>query len=156
RLLGAQYKPGLEHAVEAALSKHKFERSGGFRDTKPAKGGEPIGQIILAVTPTLELLRVLADQKLEVQLTPQQVDLLRLGAATVLLWGDFLRSLRESDLPLPQWYTRDIFEREMAQHGALLRAYAAELDKAGAGDATTRVKALESIGEVVTGLYQPA
>ncbi len=157
RLLGPSYAPGLVAEAEAALGKLQFERSGGFKDPKPAKGGEPVGQqITLAVRPSLLLLGMLKDKKLELQLTPDQEDLLVLGAATLNLWADFIRSLKENDLPLPAWYTRDIFDREMAQHGLILRAYAGQLAKAQAGEAETRTAALETMSQLMDAIYQPA
>lgn len=157
RLLGPQYKPGLEREVEGELSKKKYKRGGGFKeDAKPAKGGEPIGQVTLALQPTLILLDFLKAKKLQVQLTPQQEELLNLGIANLILWADFLRTIKESGNPLPSWYNQDIFDREMAQHGKLLREYADLLRRVRGGEETARVSGLETISKVIDALYGPA
>jgi hypothetical protein len=157
RLLGPNYKPELIAEAESALGKTKFERLGGFKDPKPAKGGEPMGQhITLAVRPALTLLLMLKGKKLELQLTPEQEDLLILGEASLNLWVDFLRTLKQADLPLPAWYTRDIFEREMAQHGLILKTYADYGKKAQTSEVVARTGARQVLSILVGAIYQPA
>lgn len=156
RLLGPNYPPGLVAEVEAVLKKQGWERYGGFKEAKPAQGGEKIGQITLALGPALTLISFLKGKKLELQLTAEQEDLLMLGYVNRNLWADFLHGLKESDLTLPTWYTRDIFDREMAQHGLILRAYADQLAKAQGGDVTARTDILETLSQVMEAIYQPA
>jgi len=159
RLLGGQYRPGLENEVIAELRKRGFERFGGFRDDRSAKAGEPMGRITFGIQATLFLIDFLKAKKLEVQLTPQQEELLTLGFASRNLWADFVSTLREYDVPLPAWYTRDIFEREIAQQGVLLRGYAdqlAKVAKAKADSESDRLARVEIVNKVIDALYQPA
>jgi hypothetical protein len=156
RLLGPKYTPGLELELEAELSKGKWLRGGGFQDRKPAAGGEPIGYINLSIEPTLVILNFLQAKRLEAALSSEQEELLRLGVAAANLWADFVRIIRESGNPLPPWYTREIFQREAAQHGALLREYAERLTGARGGDAEARLAGRETVSKVVDALYGPA
>ena len=156
RLLGAAYHEGLETEVEAALNKGKFQRFGGFKDTRPARGGEPVGRIAFQLPPTLALLGVLEAKGLKTVLTPDQEELLRLGVAHYLLWGDFVGSLKESGLSLPKWYTRTIFELEIAQNAALLKQYAAQVEAAHKGDEAARVEGRRTLADVIDALYGPA
>ncbi len=160
-LLGDQYKPGLEREASALLGKYRFERSGGMATGAIAKGGETIGPSSFALQPTMLLIDWLRTvKKLKLQLTEAQEGILTLGVASANLWADFVASLKEANLPLPGWYTRDIFTREMAQHGAILHEYGAQLsifrqgekaEQAAASTAITR-----SIGNVTDALYAPA
>jgi len=156
RLVGPQYRPGLENEILAELVKHKFERSGGFADGEPAKAGQPMGQITFLLQPTLVLIGSLKAKNLQLQLTPEEEDLLNLGVAGLNLWADFVGSLRESGNPLPAWYTPDIFQQELSQQGILLRRYADQLAKARAGSASERLAGSETVNQVVDALYQPA
>jgi hypothetical protein len=156
RLLGPNYKPELVPEVEAVLAKVPAERSGGFKDPKPAKLGDPIGPITLRTEVSVLLVSLLKGKKLELQLTPDQEDLLVLGMATVELWTEFVRALKEDGLPLPRWYTRDIFEREMIQHGAILRAYSDYRERERTGQAVERAEATKTRADLIEALYQPA
>ncbi len=156
RLLGAKYDPAFVAEVETILNKGKFERYGGFRSAKPAKAGEEIGHVDLGLTPSLAVISFLRSKKLELQLTPEQEDLLVLGYASLNLWDEFIRSLKEWDIPLPSWYSREIFNREMAQHGLMLRDYAVLLAQSQAGETAAFAGIGMTIGQIMTALYQPA
>src|SRR6185369_14536908 len=96
RLVGDQFKPGLEHEAAAVLSRFPFKRAGGLTATASAKGGEPIGPTIFALQPTLLLIDWLRKvKKLEVQLTEAQEELLTLAVASADLWADFVETLKQ-------------------------------------------------------------
>src|SRR5262249_42924002 len=70
RLVGDQYKPGMEQEAAAMLGKFPLKRAGGLTATATAKGGEPIGPSTFALEPTLLLIDWLRKvKKLEVQLS---------------------------------------------------------------------------------------
>jgi hypothetical protein len=152
RLLGAPPAPALVEEVERALAKQAFERFGGFKDQQLAKGGEPVNRITLLLEPTVVLLDALKAKGLKTVLSPEQEDLLQLGFASRDLWVNFNATLKESGLPLPHWYTRVIFEREMAQHGALLKQYLGQL-KIGT---EARLASRSTVADVIGALYGPA
>jgi hypothetical protein len=115
RLLGPQYRPGLENEALVELGKYSFERGGGFARGQRAKGGEPIYPITLELQPTLVLTEWLKARRFQLQLTEQQAELLQLGVAGLNLWVDFVDTLKRGGNPLPSWYSRTIFEQEIAQ-----------------------------------------
>ena len=156
RLLGPQYKLELVKEVLAQFPIEKFKRAGGFLDRKPAKGGEPIRMINLGIEPTLLLIGFLKAKKLDLQISEKQEELLKLGFASVNLWADFNQILKAAGNPLPAWYTRQIFEQELAQQGKLLREYAGALESARAGDEAARATGIETVTEVIKALYGPA
>jgi hypothetical protein len=157
RLLGDQFKPGMEHEALAALSKFNFNRRGGLVAGAVAKGGEPIGTSTFQLQATWLLINWLRNvKKLEAQLSEAQKAILALGAANADLWVVFVDALKHDQNPLPSWYTKDIFTREMAQNGAILRAYAAQRVKAREGDPAARAEVTGIIGDVMTALYGPA
>jgi hypothetical protein len=146
-LLGSQYSPGLEKEAEAALPWGKLKREGEFESKQIAKGGEPFPQIHLDIPATAHLFGFFRKKKLEPRLTDKQKELLSLGVANLALWEDFRQMLREGGNPLPAWYTRNIFDREMSQQGALLRKYAEHLRQGTARAGTVQ--------DIVEALYQP-
>lgn len=157
RLLGDQYKPGLEQEALAMLGKFKFNRRGGLVAGAIAKGGEAIGTSTFQLQSTILLIDWLRTvKKLEVQLSESQMAILTLGKAAANLWVDFVADLKAAGNPLPAWYSKEIFTREMAQNGTILRAYAAQVDKAQQGDAAARAEVTGIIGDVMTALYGPA
>lgn len=156
RLVGPGYDPDLGREAYAELGKGNFERTGGFLDRRDAKGGEPVGTITLLIRPALALIGFLRKKKLQIQLSTQQQELLTLGAAGIDLWADFVSMVKASGNPLPAWYTRSIFERELAQQGKLLRSYAEQLSKARAGSESDRVAGAETVNQIIDALYQPA
>lgn len=153
RLVGDAFKEDLLSAVEQALDKiPATRRIGGFRDRTPAKAGERVGHISFGLRQSLVLVGLLKGRKLEVALTPSQEDLLVLGLATMFLWDEFVQATRGD---LPRWYTKQIFDREMSQQGALLREYANTLQRSAEGDeAAARDHGV--IGELVPALLGPA
>ena len=65
-----------------------------------------------------------------------------------------MRAVRESGIELPRWYTRDLFDREMSQQGALLREYTDQLRRAQEGDeAAQRDRGV--VAELIPALMQP-
>jgi hypothetical protein len=155
RLVGDAFKEDLLSAAATALDKlPATRRIGGFRDRTPAKGGERVGHISFGLRQSLVLIGLLKDRKLEVALSPSQEDLLVLGFANLNLWVDFLRAVRESGLELPRWYTKDIFDREMSQQGALLREYADQLRRFQQGDESA-AQDRGVVGELIPALMQP-
>ena len=155
RLLGPEYKPGLEKDVEAELNKAKESRYGGFRQSTPAKAGEAIGPIRLGLSASILILDYLAAKKIKTVLSDQQTDLLRLGVGSVLLWDDFKQQLSTSSLPLPRWYTAELFQMEVASQAGLLRAYTESLKKERAGDDKAHAAKLGQVTDVITALYHP-
>lgn len=156
RLLGPQYRPGLENEALVELGKYSFERGGGFARGQRAKGGEPIYPITLELQPTLVLTEWLKARRFQLQLTEQQAELLQLGVAGLNLWVDFVDTLKRGGNPLPSWYSRTIFEQEIAQQGALLRRYSEQLAKARSGSESDRLAGYETVNEIIDALYQPA
>ncbi|MGW0809110.1 eCIS core domain-containing protein [Nonomuraea sp. NPDC002799] len=153
RLVGPDREPGLDQKAFELL-KGRFERTAGFLDQREARGSEPVGTITMKIRAAQALLTFLkGDKHLPVRVTAEQEELLMLGGATLDLWADFVSTLKETGNPLPAWYTRDIFERELAQQGRLLRTYAEQLGKvrAGAGKAAGR----ETVNDVIDALYGP-
>ncbi len=157
RLVGDQYRPGLEREAVTVLGKFPFRRAGGLTATARAKGGEKIGPTTFALQPTLLLIDWLRNvKKLEIQLTEAQESILMLGVASADLWADFIETLKQDENPLPRWYTKDIFTREIAQHGTILREYATQVKKFREGDKTAQAEISLSLANVMDALYGPA
>jgi hypothetical protein len=146
-LLGSQYTPGLEREAEAAMPWGRLKRTGDFESKEAAKGGEPFPEIHFDLGATAHLFAFFRKKKLEPRLSDKQKELLSLGVANLALWEEFRKILKETGNPLPAWYTRDIFEREMAQQGLLLRKYGEQLRRG--GDRS------ETVNEVIEALYLP-
>jgi hypothetical protein len=155
RLLGDAYKPGWEPAIETELDKAKLTRFGGFKQPGTAKVGEAVGPIQMGLGAALIVLDFLSAKKITTVLTDQQIELLQLGLSSFLLWEDFKATLAEDELPLPSWYSVQLFQQELASRATLLRSYTAALAQQGDKPDEARVAKLGVMGDLVSLLYRP-
>lgn len=118
RLLGQEYKTGVEDKILAELDKTSATFSGGMAKGKKSQTGETVGVTTINVGAAVTLAGVLIGLKLHWTLTDQQTDLLRNAVVLHYAWAEIQDEF-------PKWYTEWIFKREMAQQGALLANWAA-------------------------------
>jgi hypothetical protein len=118
RLLGQEYKTGIEDTVLAELDKTGSTFSGEMGKDHSSKIGDTLGVATINLGAVLTLNRILTRLNLHWTLTPAQVGLLQNGISTYLAW-------QEIKDEFPKWYTEFIFKREMAQQGALLNNWEA-------------------------------
>ncbi|WP_233841155.1 DUF4157 domain-containing protein [Dyella sp. 2HG41-7] len=138
RLVGEQYKTGLENTVSDKLNMPSIEASGLLNINAPSSPGKKVTQIAIDLGATTDLLNVLKALQLPTTLTSTQTDLIAKGLAAVDAW----EKLKEG---FPKWYTLWIFKREMSQQGELLETWQnARKDTSSAGD-MQRINALNSI-----------
>lgn len=138
RLVGEQYKTGLEDRVFVELDKTQSTGIGLLDRSAKSQPGKYITDASLDLGSTISVLNILSAFGFRWNLTQEQVEILLKGIAVVGAWkeigGDF-----------PKWYTLAMFRREMGQHGELLDAWrTAQADKSPSGDAN-RDAALEKI-----------
>lgn len=138
RLVGEQYKNGLENTVSEKLNMPSIEATGLLDINAPSSPGKKVTNIAIDLGATTDLLNVLNDLKVPTTLTATQVDILLKGAAAVDAWD----KLKED---FPKWYTLWIFKRELSQQGDLLETWqAARKEKSSAGE-MLRLNALNNI-----------
>ncbi|KFN42966.1 DUF4157 domain-containing protein [Arenimonas oryziterrae] len=118
RLVGEQYKPGLENDVIAALDQTSTTSSGHLSKDSQVKAGETPHVVNVDLGATVQILLILNRMKLANTLTEPQKELLRNAGYTNAAWQQI-----KGDLPA--WYTEWIFRREVAQQGTLLAAFRA-------------------------------
>ncbi|MGC4073000.1 MAG: DUF4157 domain-containing protein [Nibricoccus sp.] len=118
RLLGQEYKTGVENTILAELDKTSATFSGGIAKSAKAQTGDRAMVTTINVGAVFTLAGVLIAQKLHWTLTDAQVELLNNAVILHYAWAE----IRDD---FPNWYTEWIFKREMAQQGALLAGWRA-------------------------------
>ncbi|KYF99646.1 hypothetical protein BE20_58830 [Sorangium cellulosum] len=131
RLLGAQYRAGLEDEALAHIRAKLEEKGGGLiaegQLTGSAEGAEQIRPMLMRPAVALALLGWIdARGFTAVDVTAERRRLLSMGAGATDAWRD----LRDPELapriaasPLPPWYTLELFHRELARRAQLLEEY---------------------------------
>lgn len=138
RLVGEQYKSGLEQSVSDKLNRPSIEASGLLNiDAHPAPG-KRLTTIAIDLGATVDLLNALGELKLTTTLTATQVDLLLKGLAVTDAWDQL-------KVDFPKWYTLWIFKRELSQQGDLLEAWQAARKTSGKPGEWERTNALNNI-----------
>lgn len=126
RLIGGQYRPGMEIEFEAELvtAHPEFEGSGAFSETAgTAEANEEVGVLTLDAAVAGALVQLLEEtHHLRVDLTDQQRRLISLGIVSRDAFG-FLSSdgaLDKLGEKLPDWVNAWMFDRLMASRAPLL------------------------------------
>jgi len=118
RLLGAAYNVSLEEDIFARWQErvlaagHQFIND--LQDATPAQVDQPIGTRRIGSMAALLLVQILEELNLRIDMTAEQVELLRVGVALESAWP--LLQPR-----LPPWYSEFMFRRQMADHAAMVR-----------------------------------
>ncbi|GGX79720.1 hypothetical protein GCM10007160_03880 [Litchfieldella qijiaojingensis] len=148
RLLGTQYRRGIEQRVYDALERQNVSGFGRFSANSTAESGDPIqGPLHIDIRASNKLVALLEgeDFGFEVQLSEEERKRLALGLTSANLWP-------EVQPLMPAWYTEWIFREELSQQGELLRIYhrAAQSDAPG-GESSRQ----EALGNLMAALYPP-
>jgi len=118
RLVGPQYRTGLEQEVWAELDRRRFVGMGHLApDSTVPRGTRSALPLQLDIVVSNTLVSLLETSfGLTVSLQPNQRELLALGLASQTAF----RAIKPI---LPRWYSEFIFAREMAQRAPLLRSF---------------------------------
>lgn len=116
RLVGDQYKPGLEQQVFDALDKTNSQGIGYLNASSAPAPGKTVPDVNLDLGATVTVLRILNDLHVRNVLNDAQFDILMSGAAALSAWDVLKRDF-------PAWYTLWIFRRQLAQQGEALEAW---------------------------------
>lgn len=142
RLVGEQYKAGLEVRVFAELDKTQPSSHGMLSAQSPPAPGKQLTNLKLDLGVTFDLLKILADMNLPNTLTSEQKNILLNGIAAAAAW----ERIKDS---FPHWYTFWIFKRQVAQQGELLDEWMDALKAKGAGADMQRLLAINKIEAVL-------
>jgi Domain of unknown function (DUF4157) len=156
RLLGDEYRQGLEQRVLAAIEAENMTFTGDWADPAAVAGDkEVIGRIGLNAPAVMALIDILRGMELEPELSEQQHQILRMAWYTEHAWQD-VRKIGPETAELPAWYYEHkyLFDRAMASQGELLAAYGltVEAEKQGeAGAAERRADAARDLILAIAG-----
>jgi hypothetical protein len=126
-LLGPLFQPNeyLEETILDEVENRKpadlppVEWSGQLEPGYITKRGETIKTVFLGATVAKILIGILKEKHQKLTLSPQQEELIQLGHAGYKLWLQISKEL----LRQAPWYTKFLFDREMAQNADLLRQF---------------------------------
>ncbi|WP_266168801.1 DUF4157 domain-containing protein [Dyella subtropica] len=138
RLVGEQYKAGLEDKVLAALDKTTAVFKGALSRDSKVKSGDAMGVATVDLGATVTLVKTIVDLQMRHTLTSAQVDLLYNGFAAHAAWDQLHDEF-------PSWYTEWIFKREMAQHGELLADWRAAWQNKPGADGVLAINKIEGV-----------
>lgn len=162
RLIGGQYRPGLELQLITYLEeKLRTQHAGSFLQVSGQLEGtateqEQAGAIHVAPRVAQLILQWIDEQGFQADVSTAQRTLLSLGISAQDAWADLHDPALTASLhlTLPPWYHRYLFERELARRVDLLRAYASAAEKHNAQPApdtrAARVHALQAILDELT------
>ncbi len=157
RLIGGQYRPGLELQLLAFIEEKLREQpKGGILHVSgqlegSAKEEEQVGPIHVGPRVAQLILRWVDEQRFQADVSSSQRKLLTMGVSAQDAWTDIQDPQLAPSLhvTLPPWYNRFLFERELARRIDLLQAYAsaaAALDTdASPAHRDAKVRALQAI-----------
>ena len=153
RLIGAQYRTGLENETEAFLESNTGIQ--GLGDLAgEASGGEDFTPFSVTLNLAIALIGWLEERNYSINISQEQRDLLRYGMFTSMAWRDIRSTdiIDELGINLPAWYNEDLFRAEMASNIALLRVYidAATRYRATGSNRAEGIDALRQIVEQIT------
>ncbi len=148
RLLGTQYRRGIEQRVYAELARQQVSGTGRFSATEVAEAGAEIdGPLHVDIRASNKLITILEDPgfNFEVQLSTEERQRLAMGLTAVELWP-------EIQPHMPAWYSEWMFGQELNQQGVLLRQYhAAAQPSPGATDAARQI----ALGQLLAVVWPP-
>lgn len=157
RLAGGQYTPALGKQLYAWGTANGIPGAGGFAAGATAKQeGESISRLQVSVDTSLKMIGFLRKKGVQGDVTKEQEELLALGRTTFDLAADVLREAKKRGEPLPAWYSKQIFDQEMTQQGALLREYHDALKAHRGGESGALDRGTTAVGKVFDALSVPA
>ncbi|MFP2929652.1 hypothetical protein ACLESO_31530, partial [Pyxidicoccus sp. 3LG] len=164
RLIGGQYRPGLEDRLLAYIEEGLKKDRGGSLEVSgqlvgSATEAEQASNIHVAPRVAQLILRWIDEQGFQADVNSAQRKLLAMGVTAGDAWADLNDlqldpSLRAS---LPSWYSRYLFERELARRIDLLQAYRTAADRfTSDASADNRAAKVRSLRNIVDALGPPA
>jgi hypothetical protein len=155
RLAGGSYTAAIGRSLAAWAAKNRFVAFGAFQAGASGPGGDAIGGMRIALLTSLQIIGFLRDKKVKVEITPQQEEILALGRTTFDMAADIRNEAKKRGEKLPAWYPLELFQQEMAQHGALLRTYRDSLDAHRRGEEGALDKGLDAVRQVYDSITGP-